>query len=236
MNLSEMYTLCRAQVDADTTDAPDSVLIEYARNAYQDITRRRAQWPHLRVEYQLDTQATVADYPITAMENLAGSPVSDLEFVVAVYTESDGNVPVVTRDQALDYYGVNPLPGTIASVSVDTDSITLYPPPSAVQTLRVMGYRRFAAWPSGDPSASPDLPREFDMCIVWKMCADFWKSQEEPESAMLYENEYQRMVNERVQRAARFAATTLKPQYFTGPRRGRNPRASRDIIRRDLRV
>jgi hypothetical protein len=225
VNLEEMVTFVRSQVDADEDDAPLSTLTIYATEAYNDVKRRRLQWPHLYVEYDLSVVAGTSQY---ARADLS---VSDLEFVSGAYREDGRELPIVSRDQGLFLYSDSPS-GDLDAASFGPAAIHLYPTPVSDETLKVVGYRRFATWPTG--SEGPDLPDEFHIAIPWAMCRDFWLGQEELESAGVYAQRYEQTVRQMIGQAARSYGSTAGPSYFTGPRRRGGRGSYRDFVKRQV--
>ena len=196
MTLQEMRDFVRTHADADSEDAPDSSLDVYARIAYNDILSR-ISWPHLGVTYTLSTVNGQSEYP------LAGITPADLEQVTSIVdttnlgrrliymSQSDADLafgaPIGARSEVANAYTV-----------VDT-SLFLYPTPGVTgKTYQVRGRRRPAEWPTTAGSV-PDLPATLHPAISWYMLSSYFLSQEDPQMAGVYLNEYEQMVRRHTQ-------------------------------------
>jgi len=193
---SDMFAFVRLQADADTTDAPDTNLTVYARMAYNDILSRRAAWPHLSVEYTLNTSIGVQDYAFSAI----GS--NDLDRITSVTSTSNlgTRVVYVTPTDAVLYFGSPAAPQSIQATCytiVGNSTLRLYPKPSSVQTYQIQGFRTAASWPAAAGS-SPDLPRSFDEAICWFMLSKYYLSQEDQALSSQYMAEYDALVEKHV--------------------------------------
>lgn len=192
MTLDEMRQFVRIQADADTVDAPDNSLLIYARMAYNDILNRRAAWPHLSVEYSLNTIAGTQDYLFTAIST------GDLERITTVTSTSNlgTRVTYITPTDATLYFGSPAAPQSIQAASytiVGNSTLRLYPKPASVQTYQVGGFRFPTTWPTTAGSIA-DIPHQFDEAICWFMLAKYYTSQEDPALASFYMAEYNTMV------------------------------------------
>ena len=209
MNLAEMRTLLRAQAQTDSEDAPDNLLEMYARAAYQDITSRVQQWPHLHTTFTFDTVVGQAKY---TFNNFTAT---DLEFVEYVFDGEDVLIPI-TETQYRDLVGESSgsaVEATCYAVD-DTTGMWLWPTPSSVKSYTVSGYRQFAEWPSG--SNDPDLPRGFDEVILWYMLSKYYASQEDIELSIQYMRDYETQLSRQIGAALRSSKTTAGPMIFGG--------------------
>jgi hypothetical protein len=188
----EMMTFVRLQADADITDAPDSMLKVHARIAYNDILSRRSGWDHLEVKYTLTTVAGQAEYNLSGLSG--GATMSRIYSITSA-------VPIVrrltwiTRSDAEIMFSVNAIAGEPIAYTLYNGKIVLYPTPSTSgRVLTVMGYRDAADWPTSVGS-TPDLPTELHDAICWYMLSGYYLSQEDPQMAGTYLNEYQSQVD-----------------------------------------
>jgi hypothetical protein len=209
MNLVELATFVRRQVDADTDDAPLDNLEIYARAAYNDIVRRRNNWPHKYVETTLVTNPGQRDYSLQELG--AGN----FETVTGVVSDKLGNLTIFPRHDMVAAFGfVNPNKAIPQFVSVGPQFISFYPTPISSLEYRVLGYAKFVEWPSD--GSSPDLPSDFDYPIAWAMCRDYYLSQEEPDMAVMYDRRYENDVARLVGRLGQSFGSYASPTYFTG--------------------
>jgi hypothetical protein len=212
MNLTQMANFVRAQVDADSDDAPLNSLEFYARDAYRNIIRRRVAWPHKYAETTLELQPNVQEYPLSSLG--AGN----IEVVTAVISNEYGYIPIMSRPDSIDRFGFEDVPRSGAQfVVVGPSRIWFYPVPIRPERFRILGYSRFADWPT--QGETPDLPEEFHQAICWAMCRDYFLSQEEPEMAQIYNVRFENDVQNLISRLGQSFGSYASPTYFTGSRR-----------------
>lgn len=192
MTFNDMVSFVRTQGDADSADAPDAMLQVHGRIAYNDILSRKSAWDHLEVKYTLLTVAGQQEYPLsslsggTNMSRVYSITSADaLRIRLSFITRSDADIVFGLRDNEVT---------TPTAYTIYNDTIVLYPTPSGAVTLNVHGFREADAWPNGAGSI-PDLPDEFHEAISWYMLSGFYMSQEDPQMAGMYLNEYQQMVS-----------------------------------------
>jgi hypothetical protein len=196
MTLQEMRDFVRTHADADVTDAPDSSLEVYGRIAYNDIISRLS-WPHLTVVYSLSTVAGQSEYTIS------GIVPGDLDQVSSIVdTTNLGRRLIYMSQSDADLAFGAPIGATSevanAFTVVDT-SLFLYPTPGVTGKLyQVRGRRRPAQWPTTAGSV-PDLPDTLHTAIAWYMLSSYFLSQEDPQMAGVYLNEYEQMVRRHTQ-------------------------------------
>lgn len=218
MDFLEMKEFVRTHADTDETDAPDSSLESYAREAYRDIQRRDTQWEHLESTYSLSVTASDNTYPISGIGD------GTLQYIKAIIdpNERGKRVPFISKSDADLYYGGDT--GEAASADFFTvwaDTIELFPYPSTSRTYTVRGYRSFTAWPNGDGSEA-DLPRDFDEPICWYMLGKFYMAQEEPQLASMYFGQYDDLVQALVRRPRNAAVLANRPLKMGGRIIGRH--------------
>jgi len=191
MTFGDMQTFVRAQADADTTDAPPGLLQVHARIAYNDILARKNSWDHLEVKYTLTTVAGQNTY---ALSSLTGGADMDRVYSITSQTPILRRLAPMTRSDADLTFGVTAQQSsTPIAYVLSNQSIILYPTPSGVQTLNVLGFRANAVWPNGDGSI-PDLPDEFHDAIAWYMLSGYYLSQEDQGMSGMYLQEYNQLV------------------------------------------
>lgn len=196
LTLQEMRDFVRTHADADSTDAPDSNLDVYARIAYNDILSR-ISWPHLQVVYTLSTVAGQGEYAIS------GLSVGDMENVTSIVdTTNLGRRLIYMSQSDADLAFGAPIGATseVANAfTVVNDGLFLYPTPGVTgKTYQVRGRRRAATWPTSAGSV-PDLPDTLHPAIAWYMLSSYFLSQEDPQMAGVYLNEYEQMVRRHTQ-------------------------------------
>lgn len=191
MTFDEMVVFVRAQADADATDAPDSMLQVHARVAYNDILSRKTSWDHLEVVYTETCVADQSDYPFSAFSTGDMDRVYQVTYMAGAIRH---RLTYMTRQDAELQYGLSTNVGIPQAYTVYNDRLVLYPTPSAAFDLVINGFRTAVAWPAGSASA-PDLPSEFHDAIAWYMLSGYYMSQEDPQIAGVYSNEYQQQVD-----------------------------------------
>jgi len=192
--LQELRDFVRTHADADSTDAPDSSLDVYARIAYNDI-HTRTSFPQLQVTYTFTTVAGQQDYlfaGIGALDKVTSIiDTTNLGRRLIYMSESDADLafgaPIGATSEVANAFTV-----------VDT-SLFLYPTPGVTGKLyQVRGRRRPAQWPTTAGSV-PDLPDTLHTAIAWYMLSSYFLSQEDPQMAGVYLNEYEQMVRRHTQ-------------------------------------
>jgi len=191
MSLQDMRVFVRQHADADAVDAPDSTLDVYARIAYNDILSRTS-WPHLSVEYTVNTVAGQSVYPFNGFSQ------TNMDEITAVVDRTILGRRLVYMSQSDADIAFGQPVGAQSEVAnaftVINDSLVLYPTPSTTgKQYAVRGRRQPATWPGGG-STIPDLPDQLHEAIAWYMLSSYFMSLEDPQMAGVYMNEYEGMV------------------------------------------
>lgn len=205
MNYQDMALFVRKQADTDADDAPDETLRVYARAAYDDIRRRVFPWPDKKSSYQFQTVPGQSFYGYVNMT------APDLDFVLSVHADN-GLLGYVTPEQYLEVSATGNT-GVPTVYSADVAGMHLYPAPSAAQTIKVTGYRKFVDWPLSNAD-EPDLDRAFDTVICWYMLSGYYGAQEDLELAQLYSASYERALNTQIEAQLRSSSATAGPKIF----------------------
>jgi hypothetical protein len=205
-----MAAFVRAQADTDTDDAPDITLQMYARAAYVDIQNRVFPWPDKKISATFSTVVDQAAYALTSL-----TP-GTVEYVVSVAT-SDDPLIYISDEQRVELQTGSQNSGSPTCYTVNQDGIVLWPKPSAVETITVIGYRDFAMWTLG--LTEPDLPRAFDEPICWYMLSRYYQAQEDLELSGRYMQDFEVGVNRQIENALRGSAVTAGPKIFGGDQR-----------------
>jgi hypothetical protein len=205
MNYSDMAAFVRAQADTDADDAPDATLRVYAAAAYKDVRRRVFPWPDKKTQFTFPTVPGQSFYPYSAMT------APDMEYVISV-AGSAGVLGYVSPEQFLELSTSNNS-GTPRLFVPDTNGMYLFPTPDVSETINVVGYRRFAVWPTNDAS-EPDLSRDFDEVICWFMLSKYYENQEDLELVQSYMQDYEVGLAHQIEATLRSSATTAGPRIF----------------------
>jgi hypothetical protein len=205
MNYSDMAAFVRAQADTDTDDAPDTTLRVYAAAAYKDIRRRVFPWPDKKTQFNFTTVPGQKFYPYAAMT------APDMEYVINVSGPA-GVLGYISPEQYFDLES-DAASGDPKLFAADVTGMHLYPTPSGSDTINVIGYRKFAVWPTSDAS-EPDLSRDFDEIICWYMLSKYYENQEDMELVQSYMQDYEIGLAHQIEGQLRSSATTAGPRIF----------------------
>jgi hypothetical protein len=147
------------------------------QDAYDRIVLSESRWPGFEVS---DTIVTVAGDGTV-------SPPSTWADVASIRDPSWwGKLRYISEDEADDFFGVNDYQGRPRYWSLWGQEIKLWPIPDGVYTFRIRGFRSPVDWIALGAGAEPDLPRSFDMAIVYLACALEYGQIEDPDMAEMY--------------------------------------------------
>ena len=168
MNLNEIRTFVRTQLDLDETDLPDVLLNVYIQDGYDHIIALENRWPFFEVLWRLTI-------PTTGQLAL-GTDVATIESLVA----SDGHrlVRVDTR-WIEDTFAPNTTNGTSVYWTQLGTAIATFPPPATDMDVTARGYRRPANWIAGGASAQVDADPRLHLPICWYACSLGYAQQED---------------------------------------------------------
>jgi hypothetical protein len=192
MTFDEIMTFVRAQADADTVDAPTSLLQVHCRVAYNDILSRKNAWDHLEVSY---TQTMTPGVDTYLLSGFTGG--ADMDRIYSVRYLNGGlshSLTYMTRDDAEIMFGLIAQTGLPTAYTIYNGKLQVFPAPADAYVMTIRGFRSAADWPNGVGSI-PDLPADFHDAIAWYALSGYYTSQEDLQMAGMYMNEYQQQVD-----------------------------------------
>lgn len=171
MDLGELRTWVRDQLDLDTTDLPNSILDIYIQDGADRIFMQEGRWPFYQDTWTMPTVASTTDYAID-------SRVSRIE---TLRGESEEMI-WYGRDEADWKYALDDTTtGEPNAWSQWDDQIRVYPTPDAVYTITIRGYRKMTDWygDGTDDTVEPDVPAELQRAVgMWAIAQAYLREED----------------------------------------------------------
>lgn len=186
MTLAQVRTMVRDISDLDTTDIPNSIIDNAAKEAFQRIVVLERRYPYYQETYTLNTVANQRAYGISAIGDIR-------EVISLLDTAADGNrLTMISYDDAEDiYHGNTDQPSRPYFYAVWDGSLHLYPKPDAIYTITVRAYRNpLYTWVL-NTALNIDIDDYFHLLIAYFVLARVYQRQEDPQLAQMYMSSFQ---------------------------------------------
>jgi hypothetical protein len=189
----------------------------YASAARDDIIRRRNSWPSQYFETSFTTIPNQSQYSLSEI-----APGVNVETILSIIHPRVGPLKAygIIEWESRFLGGADQPSDNPYGVIIGPQNIRLIPAPAGQTTLTVVGYERFADWPTTGLNTT-GLPQEFDMPISWAMCRDWFNFQEEPEMAAVYNARFESDVAKFIGKLSHSFGSYADPNYFTVSPRSR---------------
>lgn len=181
MTLTAVRLMVRNISDLDTTDLPNSVLDDFAKEAFQRIIVLERRWPMYQETYTFSTVANTRAYTIATIGDIR-------EVVSLVDTSSSGNrLTMISFDDAEEIWlGATDTASRPYFYALWDSQIHLYAKPDAVYSISVRAYRNpLYTWTTSILTAI-DCDDWFHILIVYFILSRVYQRQEDPELAQMY--------------------------------------------------
>lgn len=184
MTLQSYRDYVREWFDLDETDLTDNIIDQWVKDGFNRIHRLSRRLPYFE-----DT---------TSVVYVSGQQTYDIS-LDTVSVASDGTWGVLEEmehDAARRHYqviGGSTTSGRPQVWSQWKGQLELWPMPNISGTLTLDGYRTAADW--FDPGSSPDLPSDFDQCILDWVMSRAYKHEDDPEMCQLSAQDFQQSVS-----------------------------------------
>jgi hypothetical protein len=181
MTLTDVRLMVRNISDLDTTDLPNSVLDDYAKEAFQRIIVLERRWPKYQETYTFNTVANQRAYTIATIGDIR-------EVVSLVDTSSSGNrLTMISFDDAEEtWLGATDTASRPFFYALWDSQLHLYAKPDAVYAISVRAYRNpLYTWLTSILTAI-DCDEWFNILIVYFILSRVYQRQEDPELSQMY--------------------------------------------------
>lgn len=186
MDVQALRNYCRAQMDVDGSDLPDSVLNVYLQEAFDRTMAMTNQWPRSETVWALSKVPAIATVALPDDLNVPG--------LLSVTSDHDGYRLVnINHENAQDNFitaGVNV--GHFVYFSVWARQLYLWPQPDIADTIHLTahGYRQ-PVWDNG-ASVIPDLDERLHATLAYFALSLAYLQQEDEVMEGVYMARWQR--------------------------------------------
>lgn len=182
MDLAQMRTQVRAFMDVDVDDLPDAVLDPWFQDGYSRIIRKgRKVWSWLQ------TETTVLTVPGTQTIDLDDVTL-DIREVRQIWRPDGLKLAHVLHDRAHTQFSQGV--GNPQAFSTWGRKVYLWPVPTDVETLSLIGYREPTAWYHASATDVPDCPEEYQFLMVFWATSMAAAQQEDLEVAAYHKGHF----------------------------------------------
>jgi hypothetical protein len=177
-------------LDLEEDDMGSTLIDTWIMEGFRKIVRTTRRWPYFEDAWTVPTVADTREITLDAdVEEIAS-----IEGPYGLLRKTDEGA---ARDDYNTYTGA-PTSGTPAAYSKHANVVRLYPTPSEVVSLRVLGYRAPTAWMTGASGDLPDFPEDCeDALLAWVMHRAY-THQDDTELAAFEAQRFQSAVDEMV--------------------------------------
>lgn len=176
MNLSEIRSAVRTQMDFDEDDLPNSTLDLYIREAYNRTIQMERRWPFFEASWSVTSGA---DSTITSPSDLAG-------IVSITDVEDNRRLVMIGYELAEDNFGGQQGTGTPEFFSLWGETIQLWPSHDSVRSYRIRGWRKPANWIGSGAATEVDADERLHIPIFHYACSLAYAQLEDPELESSY--------------------------------------------------
>lgn len=174
--------------ELDTSDVSTSVLKLYMRDGYNRIIDLERRWNFLEVSFTFNTIADQNAYTINDYTAY------DMREIVSMVDPDNARLSYISYDVAEEQFlGPMPVLGQPLFYSMWADQIHLFPTPIDAFALTVRGYRNPDDWITDGTIV--DGPDAFDIPLVYYVISRIYQSQEELQTASIYENSFNEAIS-----------------------------------------
>lgn len=181
MTLAQVRTMVRAISDLDTTDVPNSIIDDAAKEAFQRIVALEKRFPKYQETYTFNTVADQRAYTISTIGDIR-------EIISLVDTSTSGcRLAMIAYDTAEEIWlGNTDVASRPHFYAIWDGALHLYAKPDAVYSITVRAYRNpLYTWVS-DTSINMDIDEWFHILIPYFVLARVYQRQEDPELSQMY--------------------------------------------------
>lgn len=208
LTATNMVSNVRAITDTDATDVTDAVIKLYLRDGFNRIIDLERRWNFLEVTFSFTTVANQSAYTI---DNYTAY---DMREVVSIVDADNARLEYIGYDVAEEEFLVtSPTSGDPLFFSMWANQIHIFPTPNAAIPLVVRGYRLPDDWVTAS-TTTPDCPVQFDIPLVYYAISRIYQSQEEIQTAAVYNNSFAEAIS--VARKDLVRAPSATPVVFAG--------------------
>jgi hypothetical protein len=168
VNLGQLRTLVRSQLDLDETDLPNEILDHYIALGYGEAINLENRWPFFEQTWTESVIANQASFVIP-------STVMEIDSIVG----PSGRLFRVSQQDAEDYYGTSTTAGTSTYWSRVGVTINLWPRTSEAGNLTLRGFRRPTEWWLAGAGAEVDADARLHRPLFHYAVAMAYKQQED---------------------------------------------------------
>jgi hypothetical protein len=209
ITLNQLRDQVRAMVDLDEADLPNSVVDQFAREAFQRIYTLERRWPWLQKSFTLTTVAGTRSYIIENIGDIR-------EIISVVDTSLSGNrMTLIAYDDAEEIWlGNMDTASRPYFFSIWEDKIHFWPKPDNAYPITVRVYRN----PSYDWLDSPDdeidIDEWFHALLPYFVLSRVYQRQEDAELAAMYLRSFEEGVG--LARRDLMKASSARPVVMSG--------------------
>lgn len=181
MTLAQVRTMVRAISDLDTTDVPNSIIDDAAKEAFQRIVALEKRFPKYQETYTFNTVADQRPYTISTIGDIR-------EIISLVDTSTSGSrLTMIPYDNAEEIWlGNTDIASRPYFYAIWDAALHLYPKPDAIYSITVRAYRNPVYTWLSDTSESIDIDEWFHILIPYFVLARVYQRQEDPELSQMY--------------------------------------------------
>lgn len=181
MTLAQVRTMVRAISDLDTTDVPNSIIDDAAKEAFQRIVALEKRFPKYQETYTFNTVADQRPYTISTIGDIR-------EVISLVDTSTSGSrLTMIPYDNAEEIWlGNTDTASRPYFYAIWDAALHLYPKPDAIYSITVRAYRNPVYTWLSDTSESIDIDEWFHILIPYFVLARIYQRQEDPELSQMY--------------------------------------------------
>jgi len=181
MTLAQVRTMVRAISDLDTTDVPNSIIDDAAKEAFQRIVALEKRFPKYQETYTFSTVANQRPYTISTIGDIR-------EVISLVDTSASGSrLTMIPYDNAEEIWlGNTDTASRPYFYAIWDAALHLYPKPDAIYSITVRAYRNPVYTWLSDTSQSIDIDEWFHILIPYFVLARVYQRQEDPELSQMY--------------------------------------------------
>lgn len=176
MNLSEIRSAVRTQMDLDEEDLPNSTLDLYVREAYNRTIQMERRWPFFETSWSITSNA---DSTITLPANLGG-------VVSLVDADRNHRLLMIGYELAEDTFQGEQGTGTPEYFSLWGSAIQLWPSHDAPRQYRLRGWRKPNDWIASGAATEVDADERLHIPIFHYACSLAYAQLEDPELESTY--------------------------------------------------
>jgi len=181
LTLANVRTMVRAISDLDSTDVPNSIIDDAAKEAFQRIVVLENRFPKYQETYTFSTVTNQRPYTISTIGDIR-------EIISLVDTSTSGSrLTMIPYDNAEEIWlGNTDVASRPYFYAIWDSALHLYPKPDAVYSITVRAYRNpLYTWVT-DTSISMDIDEWFHLLIPYFVLARIYQRQEDPELSQMY--------------------------------------------------